>query len=241
MTSPRKSSEEEARLDALRRRLYRADATEADRQRYEAERIATIEPEPLAAAEEQPAARRPRRGAVVLAAVVAGGLGLTLGVVVAQPATERAKPAPAKVLQQSISDAQRFTIDTAGVRGPTSVATAILGTALIGQRFEGHGPAVVPVDLLPGSFDGGRAMVVLTAAQPAPTAWRALRVVTRSDFSSFPVVMAHGTADPGTIVATPSTFVYPGAPPARIAVEAPDDVRWTLLVAATSQIAAELH
>ena len=177
----------------------------------------------------------------MLAAVVAGGLGLTLGVVLAQPATERATTAPAKVLQQDVSGGGRFTIDTAGVTGPTLVATSMQGTPLIGVRFEGHGSAVVPVDLLPGSFDGGRAMVVLTAAQPAPTTWRALRVVTRNDFSSFPVVMAHGTADPGTNVATPSTFVYPGAPPARVAVEAPDEVRWTLLVAATSQIAAELH
>jgi hypothetical protein len=145
------------------------------------------------------------------------------------------------VLQQDFGNGLRFAVDTSGVTGPTRVRTSLHGTPVSGQRFDGHGAAVVPVDLLPGSYDGGRALVVLTAAQAAPTEWRALSLVTRDDFSSFPVVMAQGTADPGTVVATPSTFVFPAAPPVRIAIEAPADVGWTLVVAATSRIADELH
>ena len=245
MTAPQQSPEEDARLDALRRALYRPDATDADRQRYRAEQAAVLlEPEPTAQAPEPPVerpARRLRWGVMVVAVALAGLAGIAIGQRLAPPAVETARPTAAPVLQQDFEDGSRYEVDTKGVSGPRAVATTVRGTAVIGQRFEGHGPAVVPVDLLPGSFDGGRAMVVLTAAQPAPTAWRALRLLTRNDFSSFPMVMAHGTADPGQLVATPSSFIYPGAPPARIAVEAPDSVRWTLVVAATPQIADRLR
>jgi len=245
MTAPQQSPEDQARLDALRRRLYRPDATEADRQQYAAASAARVlEPESAPEAPgttAAPPARRPRWGAVVVAVALAGLAGIAIGQRLAPPAVETARPTAAPVLQQDFEDGPRFAVDTKGVTGPTAVATNVHGTAVVGQQFEGHGPAVVPVELLPGSFDGGRAMVVLTAAQPAPTAWRALRLLTRNDFSSFPVVMAHGTADPGQIVATPSTFIYPGAAPARIAVEAPDSVRWTLVVAATPQIGDQLR
>jgi len=244
MTASPQSPEEDARLDALRRALYRPDATEADRRRYQAEREAVLEPAPVleaAAAPPAPPARRSRVGLAVLAVVLAALGGMVVGERLAQPAPHVAQPTAEPVLQQDFEDGPRFAVDTKGVSGPRAVATSVHGTPVIGQQFEGHGPAVVPVDLLPGSFDGGRAMVVLTSAQSAPTAWRALRLLTRNDFSSFPVVMAHGTADPGMLVATPSTFVYPGAPPARVAVEAPDDIRWTLVVAATPQIADDLR
>ncbi|GAA4741999.1 hypothetical protein GCM10025783_11640 [Amnibacterium soli] len=244
MTAPQQSPEEVPRLDALRRALYRPDATDADRQRYAAEQQAVRPPDPEATTAAAPAAPVPRRwrlGLTVLAVVLAAAGGILVGQRFAQPLQQTARPTAAPVLQQDVQDGARYAVDTAGVSGPRSVATTVRGTAVIGQRFEGRGSAVVPVDLLPGTFDGGRAMVVLTAARSAPTEWRALRLLTRNDFSSFPVVMAHGTADPGTLVATPSTFVFPGAPPARIAVEAPDDVRWTLVVAASPQIADQLH
>jgi hypothetical protein len=245
VTGPRKSSEEEARLDALRRRLYRADATDADRRRYAAERAAALQPEPAQEAAQDLPARPPGRPSLrsvaVVAVLLAGLAGVVVGERLDPRASGTARPSPSPVVQQDFGDGLRFAVDASGVSGPTRVATSVRGTAVVGQRFEGHGAAVVPVDLLPGSFDGGRAMVLLTAAQPAPTEWRALSVITRDDFSSFPVVMAQGTADPGTTVATPSTFVFSGGPPARIAVQAPADVRWTLVVAATSQIADELR
>lgn len=245
MTAPQRSSEDDARLDALRRRLYRPEATDADRQRYAAASAAAVlESEPDAATADRPpeeAARRPRWGAVVVAVALAGLAGVGIGQHLAPRAAETARPSAAPVLRQDFEDAPTFAVHMRGVSGPVSVATSIRGTPVLGQQFEGRGRAVVPVDLLPGSFDGGRAMVVLTAAQPTPTAWEALGLVNGNDVSAFPVVMARGTADPGRIVATPSMFVYPGAAPGRIAVEAPDDVRWTLVVAATPQIADQLH
>ena len=244
MTAPRHSPEEEAHFDALRRALYRPDAADADRQRYEAERASVLAPEPsekAAAHAAAPPVRRSRTDLTVHAIELAAVVGMEDGQRIALPVAQTVQPTAEPVLQQDFEDGPKFAVNMKGVSGPRSVATAVRGTPVIGQQFEGHGSAVVPVDLLPGSFDGGRAMVVLTSAQSAPTAWRALRLLTRNDFSSFPVVLAHGTADPGMLVATPSTFVFPGAPPARIAVEAPDDIRWTLVVAATPQIADRLR
>lgn len=245
MTAPQQSPEEDARLDALRRRLYRADATDADRQRYAAEREAVVRSAatagPAAAAVAAPPPPRSHAGLTVAAVVLAALAGMVVGEHLPQPLPHTARPAADRAAQQTFDAGPAFAVHTAGVSRPASVATSVRGTPVLGQRFVGHGPAVVPVALLPGSFDGGRATVVLTAAQPAPIAWRALRVLSLNDSSSFPVVMAQGFADPGSAVATPSMFVFSGAAPARIAVEAPDTVRWTLVVAATSQIADRLR
>jgi hypothetical protein len=231
VTAPQQSPEAERRLDDLRRRLYRADVTDADVQQYLAQRGEPSDPETLLAPEPPPPPA-PRFGRPAkVAAIAHAACAAVLGVRRAQPA-EEPRPEPTQVLRDA-DGGPRFAIDLAGVSGPVTVRTSVRGTPVVGQQFEGHGSAVVPVDPSPGSFAGGRAMIVLTAAQSAPTEWRAVRLITRNDWTSYPVVLAHGSADPGMIVATPSTFVYPGAPPARIAVDVPEGIRWTLVVAAT--------
>jgi hypothetical protein len=239
MTAPKQSDEAERRLDDLRRHLYRADATAADVERYLAERGDALEAEPEPA--DEPIAPPPgwsakRTTVVALVAVAA----LVVGVQVARPAQEVPTPTRTQALQQ-VGMRQPAAVDMTDVSGPVEVGTTVRGTPVEGEQFEGTGPAVVPVERASDTFAGGRAMVVLTADKPVPLEWRALRIVTRNDRPSSSFVLAHGTADPGDIVATPSTFVYPGAPPARIAVEVPKGVRWSLIVAVTDRIAPSLH
>ena len=227
-----------ARLNDLRRRLYRADATEADRLRYEAALQATRPPEAPLLDAAQARLPRPGRRAAVGLVVVLVTVGLVVAVRLGQPVSLPPRPVVAEVLRQ---DRTAGRLLTAGVSGPAAVAASIRGVAVTAQRFQGRGDAVVPFAAPAGASDGGRVLVVLASDGPATIGWRAVRLRTSVDWTSHPVAMARGSAEPGAVVATPITFVYSGSPPAQIAVDAPDGVGWTLLIAATGELTAALR
>jgi hypothetical protein len=224
-------SAEARRLDDLRRALYRADASDADVRRYLSERLKAG---PAPAPAPQVSRRRPRRTLLAIGAALVLLSTLAVGVRLEQPAaTIQATRAPRPV-PTSVGDA-------AAVLGPTRVAVLVDGEAVSGFRFEGSGSVVLPFDPPPGSYDGGRAVVALVTGEPAPVVWRALRLTTRQDWTSFPQVLAQGTA--GRAVDLPATeaFGYRGLPPTRVAVEAPVGTRWSLVVGITGAADTELR
>ena len=175
------------------------------------------------------AGRFPRRRAAVGVAVV-GAAALLLTLLPHRPAgTPHPGAVPrAQAVVQDVGEGQVLDTGAGTASGATPAPASIRGTAVAGQRFTGRGNAVVAVDPPPGSRGGGRAMIAMTAAGTA-VRWRALLIVTRNDWTSFPVVMARGSAT--GLAGTPTTFVYPAGPPTRIAVQAPARARWTLVVA----------
>lgn len=240
------SPEGASRLDDLRRRLYRADATDADVQRYEAERALVAEdaPDPPAEPVAPPATPR-HRAVLLLGATAVAGIALLAAVRTGQPAVEAgpasASPSAGRSLVQDVGEGQVLAVELGSVSDPMSVPVSIRGTAVAGQRFLGRGNAVVAFHPPGAVTDGGRAMVVLTANGPSPVGWRALLTMTRNETTTYPIVMARGQNQQGAGLATPTTFVFPGSPPTRIAVEAPSDVRWTLVVGATDGLEPELR
>lgn len=240
MATTTEPGHEGAHLDALRRRLYRPDATDADLREYLAERVAAT-PGP-----EQEAAEPPPRpshrvplilagvGAAVVAVVVVGAVGLRQAEDTALPAvpTAAASSAPTAAPSEAVvdvGDGQVLTLDgVAPTR--TAVGTTVRDRRVIGRRFEGRGNAVVRLDPPVGSWDGGRVSVQMTSNGPSPVAWRALLRVTRTDWTTYPVVLARGLVPEQSGAAVPSTFLYPRNPPTEIAVAAGRDVPWTLVV-----------
>ncbi|TDS77239.1 hypothetical protein [Amnibacterium kyonggiense] len=223
-------------LDALRRRLYRPGSTESDLRRYLAERSA-IAPEP--APQSVPALpHAPRRRFVpvaALSAVVAVALAVSLSQLHAlrAPARSAATASPVPVLVQDIGDGTTLTVpQRASIRTATT-PIAIDGTAVVGQRFEGSGNAMLVVDPPRRAMHGGVATVLLTSIGPVPVSWRALSLVYLGQWTAVPVVLARGSSAEPPGVGAPRTFRYRDAPPTRIAVIAPAGVRWSVLVGVT--------
>ena len=202
------------------------EAADADTASADAD---TADADADADADGRTAGRFPRRRAAVGVAVV-GAAALLLTLLPRRPAsTPRPSAVPrAQAVVQDVGEGQVLDTGAGTASGATPAPASIRGTAVVGQRFTGRGNAVVAVDPPPGSRGGGRAMIAMTAAGTA-VRWRALLIVTRNDWTSFPVVMARGSAT--GLAGTPTTFVYPAGPPTRIAVQAPARVRWTLVVA----------
>jgi len=72
---------------------------------------------------------------------------------------------------------------------------------------------------------------MLSSTKASTIAWRALRLTTRTDWTSYEQVVAQGTVAGRPRVASPIDFHYVGAPPSRISIEAPYGVHWTVLIA----------
>ena len=232
----------EVELDDLRRRLYRAGATDADLQRYLDERRAVVPPEEPGPT---PPLRRPRRWtAVVAAAGVVAICAAAIGVVLQQP-VPRPKPTAAAraphVVMQDIGDGRLLPVDPDGLTGPTPTAASIDGTASTAQRFDGIGDQVVVAQLSGVESGTDRAVLAFTSAEPSTISWRALRLATRMDWSSYEEVVAMGRVLSDVESATPARFTYAGGPPMRIVVQAPAGLHWTLLVAPENSAASDLH
>lgn len=241
MTGRTPPAEAQQRLDGLRRRLYRSGATEEDLRRYTAERDAQQAAEPAAPTDVLPLRRRRSvLPAAALAVLLCSGVGIAL-------TTGRTAPPRATASPEVRSDRSQVVLDvgaglSAGPRGrvvhePASRTTAADGTAVLSQRFTGVGAAVVPLDLTTASFDGGRVVVTLTASRPSPVAWRAIRLRTRQDWSSYPEVVARSPAADSAGIRSSTVASYGGAPPGWIAVDADATGRWTLVVVLLSPLA----
>lgn len=235
MSGATRHAEAQERVDALRRRLYRSDATEEDLRRYLAERDADSTVEPTT--RQEAAAPRRRRlllPALVLIALVASGTGLALTPQhpTTPPTPSARAAAPDAAFASVVAVAGTLAADPASpaVRRHVSRRTTADGGTVLSQRFDGSGATVVPLDLTTAPFDGGRAVVMLTTSRRGPDGWRAVRVRTRRDWSSYAEVVARGpsTDDAGIPFATIAP--YDGSPPGWIAVDAARDVRWRLEV-----------
>lgn len=220
----------QSRLDDLRRRLYRSDATEDDLRRYIEERGSGSEVPQQP--EQRTSSRTPRH--LVLGLVLGALLAAGASVAVAgelSASSEEAAPA-SRTAPRELQDGVLRAVD-----GPTSVPVSIAGTAAVGQRFQGHGDAVVQLDAPEGSDHGGRASVEITSADPDRVGWRALLRIDRNDGSSYPYVLAEGAAEDRSGAHAPTTFAFASRPLTHVAVEAPSGVGWTLVVAFTNEIA----
>lgn len=219
-----------ARLDDLRRRLYRADATDRDLQRYIEERESALPLEPSPPPPPGRSSRPSFRGIALGAAAV---LVLVTAVVAgARAGTQAAEPTRTPrgtTVQQNVGDGPVLTVN-GEVEGPSPVAVTIDGTAAVGQRFQGYGSVVVFLDPPTGSDAGGRALVGVTSTLPEGVAWRALLDFATGDGTTSPLVIAHGIAEDRSGAHAPTTFGYPTRPPTRIAIAAPAGVGWTLVV-----------
>ena len=230
------------RLDALRRGLYRPDSTEADLQRYLAERDAV---EPEAPADDAPPPARPRRRL----RLVAASAGLCIGLVVAlsvalahrAPTRLTAPPASPTVtlgapLIIGVGDGQTLTVLPGAVARSTATATAVRGRPVVGRLVEGSGNAVFSVDAPADPLRAGSAVVLISSSSRVPVAWRALARLRLGRAISEPVVLARGISAEPSGAPVPQTFRYEAESwPARIAVAAPPGVRWSVLVASAGE------
>jgi hypothetical protein len=232
-----------ARLDALRRGLYRPGSTEADLRQYLDERDAVVQPAPGDAA--RPPVR-PRRRLLVVA--TAGGLAvvlvlaLTLALGRSAPRAESTSAVPTATatagppVVMDVGDGQTLTVPAGDVTSSTAVVTSLRSTPVVGRLFEGVGNAVVSVDPPADLLRPGSAVVVITSSSRVPVAWRALSRLRLGRAISEPLVLARGISAEPSSTSAPQTFDYQAeSPPARVAVAAPAGARWSLLIAVADE------
>ena len=239
VTGTQESVRAQQRLDDLRRSLYRDGATEEDLRRYSEERAALGDvPVPVT----EPAGARmghhTRRLLVALfatAVVLLAGIGVSITARPVHPTTSPTAAESATPLKQgSIEDiggGQTLVQEAGVVTSPPTQVVIVGGTAATAQQYQGIGDAVVALDLSSAPFDGSRGVVMLSSTKASPIAWRVLRLTTRRDWTSYEEIVARGTVLARPDVQSRIDFHYVGAPPSRIAIEAPYGVHWTVLVA----------
>lgn len=224
-------AEEPERLDELRRRLYRAGATDEDVRRYTDERGV-----PAPAALDRPDVpgterRSGRRRALLRGAMVAAGL----AVVVAAGTALAARPPTEPAAQGSPAADSRV---GSGSPAPEAVPSPRVRAAGGGgvQEFRGRGSGAAALDPSSLSFHGGRVAVVLTPELTSAIGWNAVRVEPRAGRAAAEHVLARqraaeqrSTSETGG-GAIPVDFTYTGAPPTRIDVRAAPGIAWTLIV-----------
>lgn len=222
-------------LDELRRRLYRADATEEDLRRYDEERAAVLAAQDRAPASSSDPMKRRRHRLLVGAAACAVALLAGTGVAVtARPLHPLVAPSAAPSTSNPLQDLgdTRALVPQGNVatRPPTQLVVGA-GAPTAAQRYQGTGDAVVALDPSSASSDGRRIVVMLSSKESAQITWRAVRPTARTEWTSYHQVVAQGTVSSGPGVPPPIDFHYVGAPPSSIEIEAPAGVHWTLLVA----------
>jgi hypothetical protein len=229
-------------IEDLRRRVYGADATDEDRDRY---RAALEETEPPVAdappaPPHPPAARRRRRplrpiaaAAAVLALV---GFAVTrLPSSPTEPSRADAVPSPATI---TVDDETRGEfIQNLAFRGAAGIAAylvthrspADLRTATRFYTIERHGtgPRLLSLDPAPREAVKGRATVILVTEWAGWAGWTAYRVRIGSDGLSAlePEAGRAGAQEGG--VPTTDTFAYgSGRRPVSLRIEVPEGTRW---------------
>jgi hypothetical protein len=222
MTGGTERERTEVALDDLRRRLYRADATEEDVRQYLAGRAAVVPAEAPPAAQE----RRRRRGTPVGVVAVVGALAACVAITAVLLPRPTSAPAPAATRAAEPSR----------VSGPTLTAVPIDGTATAAERFEGVGDGVLSIHLPSAEFGTLRAAVLVYSSRTSTISWTAMRPP--SEDAS---VIARARVTSHVDFASPKAFTYAGGPPTRITVEAPEGLHWTMLVAAANGTSDDLR
>lgn len=245
--------------EALRRRLYRSDATEQDLARYRTAVDERPEEGTRSGPPKRPAATavpaRTRRPALLstLVAIVGGGAVVVAAVVLTtgRPATAPAAPtrtaAAAAPDPVAISAASRLRLagrvqhgDPAALSGffldhPESIPEALRGTRRADtQETPGTGDGMVGLDPSGLAMRGGRVTVVLVLDQPGTATWQALRDVTMEPHAATWRVVDRRTARYGAALPLAVTFAYQAAPPTRLRVTAPSGAHWSAAVVFTN-------
>lgn len=199
-------------VEALRRRLYRADASEEDQARYA---LLTRDAAPVPAPSRPPLRRRVPR--IVIPAAVVVGLAAT--VLIGRSVATSARPV-----------AEVRPTATATATASPEVAVATIDLAEPGKEIRGTGSAEVPVDVAYAAF-GGRFSVLLSSPDARPLGWTARTLETRRDWSSYRKVIASSPTRDRLDATRGDVAAYVGTPPMWITVQAPADTTWTLTIA----------
>ena len=254
---------EAERLDALRRRLYAPDVTEAEVAAYRAAAERRVEEAEAPAHDHRgrPAAaegvRHGRRalvggGAAVL--LVAAGIAV---LVTAHPlagltgATSTPTPsvtAPVRLAEgavpTSIASRAGFVSALQGGREPgllqylfehRAYLPAAISTVQRADSTEYAGQGSSTLALAPSDLaqHGGRVTVFLVLDRPATYSWRAQRVAQRNDRSGPVVELAEQAGRNRAGEPTTTTFRYDGRAPTRLAVYTDETVKWGAVVVFT--------
>lgn len=242
--------------EELRRRLYRAAATEQDLARY---RIAVAGRPDAGGAPALPArpaaalavgrARRPAILPVLVAAVTVAAIAVAATVLTAAPRPARPAPSTATVAPLdpvAISASSRVRLAGRIERGdpaalsaffldhPESIPDAIRGTSRADtQESSGVGTRTVALDPSGLAMRGGRLTVVLALDRPGDVEWRAVRDVSSEQRAGTWQIVTRRSATYGTALPLSATIPYRAAPPTGLHVVAPRDTHWSAAVVFT--------
>ena len=220
--------------EALRRRLYRPDAAEADVAAYLATAPAPLSARPAAAPQPR---RRPVRGRVVAGAAVLAALTAAVAIGRAVPATA-GRPAPAeraaRIAAPAPAPLPTSAVDAA-VRAAFVRKVAVGGDAGLALWWDGRpglvevhgaGSATIPIPVA-RSGRAGHLTVLLVLGADGTAGWTAARFVIHDDRTIHlaPVAGASGGLRGG--VPTAARVDYPaGARPQRLVLRVPADAQW---------------
>lgn len=240
-------------LEALRRRLYRPDATDADRARYrELVHAATPDPESERTAAEdapEPPAGRRRRPLVVGAAVTVVVALLVVGITVSARPASSPVPSPTGPAFGRTGFAVPPEARAAFVRAlragrpaglldyvfdhPEALPAQLraVGRAdSVESNGTGHGEVVLEPSA--EADRGGRLTVAVTVDAPVDVSWTCIRTHAATTQAYFEVLDAeHLTAEPG--LPAVRTFTYGGEAPTIVAVQVPTGVHWDVVAVFT--------
>ena len=243
--------EERARLDELRRGLYRPGATELDVQRYTA---LSEEAEPDRPPARAPLPARRRRPIVpVLTGLLVAALGVgAVGIAAVRQSAPTAVPTASSVPSSDTTalpdgSGWRIRVDgdarapaAAGGPGrPTPLILYIDGVATAGQVMYGKGRAVVPIDVTTAQAGDGKLLVWLYSPGSQALGWQAYR---SSRIDARPRRERLGSSAPRVrqVVPRPGAVAYRDDPPDSVVVDAPEGVPWTLTTVLTARSAKGL-
>jgi hypothetical protein len=251
---------EAERLDALRRRLYAPDVTEAEVAAYRA--AAERQAEAEAPAHEHRS--RPARAAAPHGhrALVGGGAGLLVAAGIAVLVTThplaaftRAAPSPTASVSTlprliegevptSIASRAEFVSALQGGREPglleylyehRTYLPAAISTPrrAASTEYAGQGSSTLALDPSDLTQAGGRVTVFLVLDRPATYSWRAQRSAQLQDPSGPVLELAEQAGSNRAGEPTTTTFRYEGRAPTRLAVYTDETVKWGAVVVFT--------
>lgn len=241
-------AEERARLDELRRGLYRPGATELDVRRYTA---LAEEAEPDRPTDRAPLPARQRRRIVpVLTGLLVATLGVgAVGIAAARQSTPAAAPTAsplpsgdATALQDDLGrrarlgDSAQAPFTAGGPERPMPLLLYIDGVATAGQVTYGMGRAVVPIDVTTAQPGAGKLLVWLYSPGSRALGWQTYR---SSRSNERPRRERLGSSEPRVrqVAPHPGAVAYRDDPPDSVVVNAPVGVPWTLTTVLTTRSA----
>ncbi|GAA4741762.1 hypothetical protein GCM10025783_11220 [Amnibacterium soli] len=253
-------SAEAERLDALRRRLYAPDVTEAEVAAYRAaaaqqQEVGAVASAPARRARTTTSPRTPRRRT----ALIAGGAALLVAaastvLVTTHPLaglTASSSPSPSPLARliegevpTSLASRSEFVASLQGGREPglleylyehrTYLPQAIsTPQRAASTEYAGQGSSTIALDPSSLAQDGGRVTVFLVLDRAATYSWRAQRIAQRNDRSGPVLELAEQAGRNRAGEPTTTTFRYDGRAPTRLAVYTDETVKWGAVVVFT--------